>query len=31
MELKKPTKDSDGGWKYEIERPDNLNVDLGER
>jgi len=23
-------KDSDtGGWKYEIERPDNLNVDLG--
>ncbi|MCH7328907.1 type IV pilus secretin PilQ family protein [Acinetobacter modestus] len=29
-DLKKPTKDSDtGGWKYEIERPDNLNVDLG--
>ncbi|NWK80862.1 type IV pilus secretin PilQ family protein [Acinetobacter sp. SwsAc4] len=28
--LRKPTKDSDtGGWKYEIERPDNLNVDLG--
>ncbi|MCH7309963.1 type IV pilus secretin PilQ family protein [Acinetobacter sp. ANC 4805] len=28
--LKKPEKDSDtGGWKYEIERPDNLNVDLG--
>ncbi|ESK54371.1 MAG: type IV pilus secretin PilQ family protein [Moraxellaceae bacterium] len=29
-DLRKPTKDSDtGGWKYEIERPDNLNVDLG--
>ncbi|MCU4337010.1 type IV pilus secretin PilQ [Acinetobacter dispersus] len=28
--LRKPEKDSDtGGWKYEIERPDNLNVDLG--
>lgn len=28
--LRKPTKDSDtGGWKYEIERPSNLNVDLG--
>ncbi|WP_162098225.1 type IV pilus secretin PilQ family protein [Acinetobacter venetianus] len=28
--LREPTKDSDtGGWKYEIERPDNLNVDLG--
>ncbi|MCH7332347.1 type IV pilus secretin PilQ [Acinetobacter modestus] len=28
--LRKPAKDSDtGGWKYEIERPDNLNVDLG--
>jgi len=25
--LRKPEKDSDtGGWKYEIERPDNLNV-----
>ncbi|ENW83590.1 hypothetical protein F909_00601 [Acinetobacter sp. ANC 3929] len=29
-DLRKPTKDGDtGGWKYEIERPDNLNVDLG--
>lgn len=29
-DLRKPEKDSDtGGWKYEIERPDNLNVDLG--
>ncbi|MCH7303824.1 type IV pilus secretin PilQ family protein [Acinetobacter higginsii] len=29
-DLRKPTKDSNtGGWKYEIERPDNLNVDLG--
>lgn len=28
--LRKPEKDSDtGGWKYEIERPDNLNIDLG--
>ncbi|MFW2161166.1 type IV pilus secretin PilQ [Acinetobacter beijerinckii] len=28
--LREPKKDSDtGGWKYEIERPDNLNVDLG--
>ncbi|WP_171304450.1 type IV pilus secretin PilQ [Acinetobacter proteolyticus] len=28
--LRKPEKNSDtGGWKYEIERPDNLNVDLG--
>ncbi|MDA0696589.1 MAG: type IV pilus secretin PilQ family protein [Proteobacteria bacterium] len=28
--LREPEKDSDtGGWKYEIERPDNLNVDLG--
>ncbi|MBC9228965.1 type IV pilus secretin PilQ family protein [bacterium SPL81] len=28
--LRDPEKDSDtGGWKYEIERPDNLNVDLG--
>ncbi|WP_161792309.1 type IV pilus secretin PilQ family protein [Acinetobacter sp. A47] len=28
--LRKPEKDSEtGGWKYEIERPDNLNVDLG--
>ncbi|WHP07665.1 MULTISPECIES: type IV pilus secretin PilQ [Acinetobacter] len=28
--LRKPEKDDDrGGWKYEIERPDNLNVDLG--
>ena len=28
--LRKPEKDADtGGWKYEIERPDNLNVDLG--
>ncbi|WP_179997209.1 type IV pilus secretin PilQ [Acinetobacter sp. YH16050] len=28
--LREPEKDSDtGGWKYEIERPQNLNVDLG--
>jgi len=28
--LRDPQKNSDtGGWKYEIERPDNLNVDLG--
>jgi len=28
--LRKPEKnDETGGWKYEIERPDNLNVDLG--
>ncbi|KXZ62008.1 Type IV pilus biogenesis and competence protein PilQ precursor [Acinetobacter venetianus] len=28
--LREPQKDSDtGGWKYEIERPSNLNVDLG--
>lgn len=28
--LREPKKDSEtGGWKYEIERPDNLNVDLG--
>lgn len=28
--LRDPEKDTDtGGWKYEIERPDNLNVDLG--
>ncbi|WP_416201929.1 type IV pilus secretin PilQ [Acinetobacter higginsii] len=28
--LRDPEKNSDtGGWKYEIERPDNLNVDLG--
>lgn len=28
--LRKPEKDSDlGGYKYTIERPDNLNVDLG--
>ncbi|MDM1018952.1 type IV pilus secretin PilQ [Acinetobacter sp. VNK23] len=28
--LRKPEKDENtGGWKYEIERPDNLNVDLG--
>lgn len=28
--LRDPKKNSDtGGWKYEIERPDNLNVDLG--
>lgn len=28
--LRKPEKDSaTGGWKYLIERPDNLNVDLG--
>ncbi len=29
-DLREPEKDSDtGGWKYEIERPQNLNVDLG--
>ncbi len=28
--LREPEKDDDtGGWKYEIERPQNLNVDLG--
>ncbi|WP_442892113.1 type IV pilus secretin PilQ [Acinetobacter sp. 99] len=28
--LRDPKKNSEtGGWKYEIERPDNLNVDLG--
>lgn len=28
--LREPTKNSDtGGWTYDIERPDNLNVDLG--
>lgn len=28
--LREPKKDDElGGWKYEIERPDNLNVDLG--
>lgn len=28
--LRDPEKDTDtGGWKYEIERPDNLNVNLG--
>jgi type IV pilus assembly protein PilQ len=28
--LREPKKDSNtGGWKYDIERPDNLNVDLG--
>jgi len=28
--LRDPQKnDTGGGWKYEIERPDNLNVDLG--
>ncbi len=28
--LREPEKDNDtGGWKYEIERPQNLNVDLG--
>ncbi len=28
--LRDPEKDEDtGGWKYEIERPDNLNVNLG--
>lgn len=28
--LRDPQKNSDtGGWKYDIERPDNLNVDLG--
>lgn len=28
--LREPEKDSNtGGWKYTIERPDNLNVDLG--
>ncbi len=29
-DLREPEKDDDaGGWKYEIERPQNLNVDLG--
>ena len=28
--LREPTADSEtGGWKYDIERPDNLNVNLG--
>lgn len=28
--LREPKRDSNtGGWKYDIERPDNLNVDLG--
>lgn len=28
--LRDPEKDEDtGGWKYDIERPDNLNVNLG--
>ncbi|USA55620.1 type IV pilus secretin PilQ [Acinetobacter sp. C32I] len=27
--LRDPQKGDNGGWKYEIERPDNLNVDLG--